>query len=353
MSPQGRSAPVEINFEALDASDPELEESLEGPLAFGERTSPPPGTEVLVAYRGGRALARASLDLVEGLRGAPGRSGLIGHFQVIEGEVVGDETEGPPAGVALLARACRHLAQAGAQRVLGPMNGSTWASYRVVTERAVGGGPEEPPFFMEPWNPPSYPEAFRRAGFAVRSEYVSAAVKDLTRVHPGRSRALVAVTQLGIRIRPIEMDRFEEELADIHRLSVKAFSANPLYSPLAWAPFRDMYARVRPLLDPSLVRMARDEAGRLAGFFFALPDPAGPKVDDRPSRLILKTAAVVDDVRGSGLGTLLIDEPRRLALEKGYRVLIHALMHVDNPSARISRHSGDVFRRYALFEWVP
>jgi GNAT superfamily N-acetyltransferase len=342
-----------MDFEVLDPSDPELERSLQGPLAFAERAPPPPGSEILVASRGGRALARASLHLVEGLRGAPGRSGLIGHFLAVEGEVLGDEAEGPPAGVALLAHACRHLAQAGAQRVLGPMDGSTWASYRLVTERTVRSGPEEPPFFMEPWNPPSYPQAFRKAGFGVRSEYVSAAVRDLTQVHPGRGRALVAITEMGIRIRPIEMDRFEEELADIHRLSVKAFSANPLYSPLAWAPFRDMYARVRPLLDPSLVRMARDEAGRLAGFFFALPDPAGPKVDDRPSRLILKTAAVVDDVRGSGLGTLLIDEPRRLALEKGYRVLIHALMHVDNPSARISRHSGDVFRRYALFEWVP
>lgn len=309
----------------------------------------PPGASCLIAHLDGDPVARASMTVTDDLQGAPGRSGMIGHYEVVS------SPSNSSAGPRLLEHACRHLARSGVERVLGPMNGSTWARYRLVIDQVPTGAPEkahhEPPFLMEPWNPPDYPDHFREAGFRIRSEYVSAAVHDLTRAHPRRQEAREAIARRGIVFEPLDVERFDEGLAEIHRLSLEAFSANPLYSPLPWDDFRAMYSGVRPLLDPSLVKLARDPEGRLVGFFFALPDP--PERGERPTRLILKTAAVTDSYRGTGLGTLLIDEPRRIALELGYDRLIHALMHVENPSARISKHSGEIFRRYALFEWSP
>ena len=35
--------------------------------------------------------------------------------------------------------------------------------------------------------------------------------------------------------------------------------------------------------------------------------------------------------------------------EAGYRRSLHALMHDDNPSGKISRHTAEVIRRYTLF----
>lgn len=307
----------------------------------------PDRAEVWWATRDGAPLAALSLQVVHNLNDAPGPSGLVGHIRLAEGPG-GTEVPGSTAALAaLLGRACGELAARGVRRVLGPMNGSTWARYRLVTDPAPDGPPPEPPFFMEPWTPPSHLEAFRTAGFDVRTRYLSAIIRDLTRADPRREEALSGLRERGIRLAPIRMGHFEEELADLHALSVEAFSGNPLYSPQPWPVFREMYARVRPLVDPSFVRLARTEGGELKGFFFALPDPA------LPSRVILKTVAVTADARGTGLGPLLLDEPRRLAVDGGYEALIHALMHEENPSARISSRSARIIRRYALLEWTP
>ncbi len=58
-------------------------------------------------------------------------------------------------------------------------------------------------------------------------------------------------------------------------------------------------------------------------------------------------------MRGLGLGAYLTDEVRQIAHEKGYSAVNHALMHVSNDSRRISRHTAQVFRRYALYQWTP
>lgn len=341
------------------ASDPSMSSPLEIHSVDPDRSDAATSSDatLLVISAGEHRLAEISVQLAEDLEGAPGPSGLVGHLRIAEeADAAGpgaadpgaDGHDAEHAATTLLRHACRHLEEQGVRRVLGPMNGSTWAPYRLVIDPAPGGETEpQPPFLMEPNNPPHWPRLFEDAGFQVRSEYVSARVTDLTRAHPRRAESLAALEAQGVELAPIQMDRFDEELADIHRLSLEAFAGNPLYSPLSWEAFRAMYTKVKPLLDPQLVQLARTADGTLAGFFFALPDTTDP------GRLILKTVAVANAHRGTGLGVLLLDEPRRLAREHGYSELIHALMHVDNPSARISRHSGEVFRRYALFQWIP
>src|SRR5437660_524545 len=99
------------------------------PAAFddsrGEISS---GASCLAAWHGDEPTAQCSLQVVEGLHGAPGRSGLIGHYEAVDAE----------AGTALLRHACQLLAAQGADRVLGPMNGSTWARYRLALPGLLG-----------------------------------------------------------------------------------------------------------------------------------------------------------------------------------------------------------------------
>src|SRR5438094_2371558 len=71
-----------------------------------------PGVTCLVGTTAGRAMARVSLHIAQDLVGAPGRSGLIGHYEALNRE----------AGAAVLEAACRTLAEQGVVRVLGPMN---------------------------------------------------------------------------------------------------------------------------------------------------------------------------------------------------------------------------------------
>ena len=285
----------------------------------------------------GVPVARLSFGMVDDLHGAPGATGLIGHYESTDGG----------AGAGLLREAAARLASAGAVRVLGPMNGSTWGRYRVAFRE----DDEEPPFLSEPWNPAEYPLHFQEAGFRVTATYESAIVEGLSAPDPRRDELAERVRARGAVVRPLDLDRFDDELRALYELSVAAFAENLYCSPIAFEEFRARYLPLRPLLDPELVRMAEDADGRLLGFVFAFPDLV-TMAAGRPTRAVLKTLATAPAARGLGLGAFLTDEVRRLAHEKGYASVIHALMQADNASVRISRHTARVFRRYALYEWV-
>src|SRR5690606_7590152 len=109
----------------------------------------------------------------------------------------------------------------------------------------------------------------------------------------------------GGRIRPLDLSRFEEELEALYELSLHAFSAAPFYSPIAREDFARLYAGLRPLIDPPLVRLAEDRAGRLLGYVFAFPDAFAPP---QHPRVVLKTLAAHRDARGLGLGGILVDD---------------------------------------------
>jgi len=64
--------------------------------------------------------------------------------------------------------------------------------------------------------------------------------------------------------------------------------------------------------------------------------------------VVVKTLAVAPEARGRGLGGALVRAVQEAARAKGYRSAIHALMHAENDSVKISRHLGRPIRRYAL-----
>ncbi len=235
------------------------------------------------------------------------------------------------AGAGLLQDVCDRLRGEGYGAVLGPMDGNTWASYRLVVESDGSAS-----FAMEPHNPEWYPEAFSAAGFEVVSRYISS-VRD----------AGVAVKKpaapIGVKLRAFDPSRAEEALGAIHALSVKAFAGNAFYTPISREAFVGSYMPVIGVLDPELVLLAEDARGELVGFLFGIPNLAeGAK----PESVILKTYASAK----KGVGSFLADTFHQRVQERAYERVIHALMHEDNLSAMHSdRTGGRVFRRYALY----
>ncbi|HLM67105.1 MAG TPA: GNAT family N-acetyltransferase, partial [Longimicrobium sp.] len=301
----------------------------------------PADARCLLVRRDGKPVARLACTLADDLHGAPGRSGLVGWF----------ESSDSAAGIAVLRGAIERLAADGAVRVLGPMHGSTWSRYRLMLPREPIGAEMEPAFLSEPTNLADYPWQFRHAGFTVAAEYESAIIEDLSVPDAKREQSAERIRARGAVVRPLDLDRFDDELRALYGLSVTAFAENLYYSPIPFDEFRARYLPLRPVLDPELVRLAEDADGRLLGFVFAFPDLLTMR-DGRPTRAVLKTLATAPAARGLGLGTFLGDEVRRLAHEKGYASVIHALMQSDNASVTISRHTARVFRRYALYGWT-
>lgn len=302
----------------------------------------PSGSRCLLAWSGSTPVARASCSIRSDVRGVLDRCGMIGHYE---------RADHADAGIELLHATVDDLVTGGADRILGPMNGSTWGRYRLALPPGLR-EEAEPPFLSEPMNPPDYVLDFEAAGFRVAATYESAIVENLGEADPRRDELAERVRARGATIRPLDPGRFDDELRAIYDLSVAAFGQNLFYSPIAFDEFRARYTPLRPLLDPDLVRLAEDAEGRLLAFVFAFPDLLSAPPGARPTRVVLKTLASAPAARALGLGTFLTDEVRRIAHEKGYASVIHALMQADNESIRISRHSARVFRRYALYEWV-
>lgn len=320
-----------------------LAEDLDGfLLSLGQKEPLAQGAECWVARRGATIAAALATYRLDDLHGAAGMSGVLGHYGARDAD----------AGVALLRAAAAALVTSGALRVLGPMNGSTWARYRFALPALTLEEASEPPYLSEPMNPPEYLEHFGAAGFVPLVEYESRIQRSLRVANPKADAAAAKVAAAGIGIEALRLDRFESVLAEIHALSLESFGDNPFYRPIGRDAFLAMYTPLRPLIDPELVELARDANGDLVGFSFAFVDPLGAAAG-APGRVVLKTLVTKPTLRGVGLGSLLLDRTRGLAVSKGHQAVIHALMHLSNVSKRMSEQTTTCFRRYALFEWRP
>lgn len=317
----GAAPPRPLTFREVEPQDPGFAAWPTDPVA--------PGARCFVAAGAGAPLARVSLQAAEDLAGAPGRVGMLGHYEASDAE----------AGAALLRHGTSLLRQEGAGLVLGPMNGSTWARYRLV----LPGGPPVPWFFSEPRNPDEYPAHFEAAGFAPVAFYESR-VAPAGGTFPDRLAARLA--REGFEERAFDATRVEEELAALHAASVDAFAGNLYYRPITAEDFAALYRPLVPRLDPDLVRLVHAPDGTLAAYVLAFPDLLAPPGE----RLVLKTLAACTRWRNRGLGSYLTARIHALAAEKGYRQVIHALMHVSNASVGISgRTGGERIRQYALY----
>jgi GNAT superfamily N-acetyltransferase len=282
----------------------------------------------------GSAAARCSLWWTHVPQYQSHRVGVIGHYAA-----VGDD-----AAAAILASAAQQLRNAGCSIAIGPMNGSTWRSYRFVVE-----GDERPPFFLEPANPKEWPAQFLNAGFSLLASYFSSLNTDLSFADPRLEAIEKTVAEAGVTIRGAAAD-LRSELKNIYAVSQISFRQNFLYTELLENEFVAMYEPVLPVTQPELVLLA-EKAGQCVGYIFAIPDFAQRARGSQIDTFIIKTVAVLPQ-QVHGLGTLLVARAQQVGHERGYRNCIHALMFEDNVSRKISSHYAVTMRRYALFAKV-
>ena len=294
----------------------------------------PPDAHRVIRGGDGAPLARCSLWWSRTPTLAGERVGLIGHWA----------SSGDAAARHLLAHACAELAASGCSLAVGPMDGSTWRRYRFATWSS-----EEPEFFLEPTNPRAWPLAWADSGFSPLADYVSTLGGDLTREEPRASEAAARLGRGGVRLRTLDMSRFDEELRRIHAVVSTSFAPSLLFTPISADAMAAQYEALRPAIVPGLVVLAEQEE-RLVGFCFCLPDHAERARDGTTRTAILKTLAVLPHREPlAGLGSHLVSSAHLAMHAHGFTRVIHALMHVRNPSLRISARTTQPIRRYALF----
>lgn len=310
----------------------------------------PMGTQhIFLALEDGAPVGRCVARTNCGLRDEYGNPlGMVGFFEVLERR---------DAACAMLNEAVAALKRDGCRRVLGPMDGDTWHTYRMNL------GPREPhPFLKEPYNPAYYPLFWEDAGFRPFEGYYSVRVPDVTPVVARFGRVYARLVKYGYRFRQIELARFDEELDLLYELSCDIFRDNLLYTDIPRDRFRSLYEGVRPLLDSGLVWFAYEPSGSPAGFVFAFRDRFHAVCAMRGRRGLrarlgfcvnkcradavnVKTLGVVEEHRRSGLGLALVFEAYRSALKLGLRRANLCLIREGNPSGRIDGGLGGTLRR--------
>jgi GNAT superfamily N-acetyltransferase len=264
------------------------------------------------------------------------RVGLMGHYAA----------EDLASAQQILTHATKQLADQGCTIAIAPIDGNTWRRYRLLSQRGT-----EPMFFLEPDNPDSWCDHFDSQGFHPIAHYSSALATDLTQLDPRLTSVAERLEQRGVKVRSIDVDRFEAELEAIHLLSLISFRDNFLYTPIEQAEFVAHYSQIQSYLQPELVLLA-EQAGKLVGFLFALPDLLQSQRGQAIDTVIIKTVAVLPGRDYAGLGNLLVSRCQAIAAQLGYTRAIHALMHDDNQSRNLSSRYAHIIRRYTLFSKV-
>jgi len=285
----------------------------------------------------GEEQARCSLWIEPEMIWQGRRLGRVGHYGALTAE----------AGSQVLRSACHELIARGCDAVVGPMDGSTWFRYRLITERG-----SDPPFFLEPDHPPEWLDHFRAARFRPFSHYLSARITDLNKLDPRMDRVARRMDQLGIQITSLGDHDLQDHLLQIHQLCLRSFAPNFLYIPLDQERFLALYKPVFPYIEPQLIQLAYD-SDRLVGFAFALPDWAQQQRGDPIDTLVIKTVAVWPGRRYAGLGNLLAQRCQQIGRSLGMNSAIHALMHEHNSSRNALGQRAHPFRHYSLLIWEP
>ncbi len=261
------------------------------------------------------------------------KTGLIGDFFA----------ENTDAGEALLLHVLMRLKELGCDYAIGPMNGDTWHSYRLVTEQG-----ECPPFFMEYYTPKEWPGIFSKTGFEVIASYSSASAANADYEDRSAKKFMAKKHELGLVIRPFCIDQSVAELTAVHELSLQSFANNFLYSGISCPDFLTLYEKIVPYVDPDFFLLAEHQ-GKLVGFIFAVPNFLQKQQGMNIDSLIIKTVAKVPGRSYAGLGNYLVYEMHKRAAARGFKQIIHALMYDSNVSRSISGKSAQTMRRYALY----
>jgi hypothetical protein len=282
-----------------------------------------------------------------------------GHFGFFECR------EEPETAKALLGAAREWLAARGAKVFRGPFSPSTNYECGLLVE-----GFDSAPWVMMPYNPPYYATLLEGAGLHK--------AKDLYAYY-GRTREVVreridrvaqaAMKKQGLRIRPIRMKHFAEELEQVWKVYNSAWSRNWGFVPMSREEFFHMGKDMKTILDPEMVLLG-EVGGRVVGFALALPDinralkhadgkilPLGlfkilyHKRSIHSVRVLV--LGVVPEHRTAGVAAGFYYELFRRGLRLGYEDGEMSWILEDNTlmNRSIEAFGGKKYKTYRIYEW--
>jgi hypothetical protein len=286
--------------------------------------------------------------------------GAFGFLEMIEDQGVAD---------ALLGAAEDWVRAQGMLIMRGPLNFSTNQEIGTLIE-----GFQEPPMVMMTYNPRYYPRLIEGHGFHKAMDlyaWISDIKEDLEKAPPKLARvAQKAVQEQGIRVRPVNMKNFKQEVAIIKQVYNQAWQRNWGFVPMTEAEFDFLVVSLKPLIDPNLIFIAETADGKPAGVSLTLPDlhqalrwsggghmwPLGlpkfmwQKRKINQGRLLIM--GMIEQYRGRGADAIFYLETAKSMLAHGYKRVEGSWVLETNTMMNliIERMGADRYKTYRIYE---
>lgn len=314
-----------------------------------------------LATRGGRDVGRISAQIDRLAPQTPGR--IVGAFGLLAAE---DDAE---VFAALLATAEAWLRERGCTHALGPLNLSVNEEVGLLVD-----GFDTPPMVMMGHDPRYAAARIEAQGYAKAKDVFAFQVALDQGLPPAAQRRVDRGLPPGVRLRPVDMRRFDAEVALLTSILNDAWAGNWGFTPTTEAETRQLAKSLKPVIDPRLVWFAEVD-GEAAAFIVLLPN-VNEAIADLDGRLLpfgwakllwrLKVSRVKSlrvpllglrrtferSARGRGLPFHLIDRAATEALALGYRTAEISWVLEDNrPMRHIAEAAGArVYKTYRLYD---
>lgn len=233
----------------------------------------------------------------------------------------------------------------GWQRLLGPVNGSTFLPYRFTTESEG----DESLFVGEMLDRPEYGQAFLGLTIDDSLEYASAYRTYFDGVIEVSRPYLQKFMAAGIQF--IEQDTVSADLAQrLYGMSEAVFGNKWGFEPIDFGTFGSFFFdlansdattyRLRPGAKLFLIQLG----DAILGFALLQVNHDGA--------LIVKTVGLSPEHQAKGIGNAFVAWVHEWAKERDFGKCIYALIQVDNRVSQMPRHDAVIFRKYRSFEFA-
>lgn len=154
----------------------------------------------------------------------------------------------------------------GATHLKGPINLHFFVSYRWKTDG------EKSPFYSEPQQKAYYLRFFEMVGMKPLKTWKTFRIRFFRSKRQYGEIRQAKNPEHRLRIRGIDMQRFDQEMEVIHRLFVESFKEMSEYEPMPLATFKKIYAGFRTIISPRYAFIIEHE-GLPVAFCINFMDP--------------------------------------------------------------------------------
>lgn len=292
------------------------------------------------------------------------RTGNFGFLEAVDDPAVFD---------ALLGTAETWLSARGLARVLGPLSLSMNDEIGVLVS-----GFSHPPVIAMTHAPPYYGSRLEAAGYSKAKDLYAFRFE----IDEGRNHGITELLRHSrridragrLRVRPIDVSRFEAEMRAGIAIYNDAWSANWGFVPVSPREVEHLVATLRPVIHPLGILLGEID-GRLEGLFVAIPD-LNELIADLHGRLLpfgwakllwrLRTrspkggrvmlAGLTKAYQNSPLGAAMLlwmfSDIFKAANERGYKYVEFSWVLEDNARsiALCERYGGQRYKTYRLYQ---